>query len=295
MKNTTKGSLLLVSLLVLPACEVSEELVQMEGSVQKITRVMVKDSFERDSITDSANSIHWRGFIWDWGTPIIGTSGRDVAAVIVGKDSLGEASDGEKALYFYGRQGTSVHDIFLITQTFDLSDAAEVELSFDYLTFMLNDAADVADGVNEYLKVDVCSGTTSSCGVDQDLNATQLKTGPWQTVFLSDGSEMPSGLNGKNHLKSDWKRANISLDISQFEQKSHFTFRLAAKMRDGFVGDKMSKAMEDGAAVDNITALAVKYEIDGIPVDPPTEECDPELPFTDPQSCDYIPVVDIEV
>ena len=310
MQNTLKGLVLFKSIFLFSAvaitsgCVVSEEFVETAGTRTKVTKVLIQDSFERDNISAAGNAIHWRGFIWDWGSPVVGSSGRNVAAVIVGPDVLGEASDGEKALYFYGREGHSIHEIYLITQTFDLTEASEVELSFDYLTFMLNDAQDVVDGVDEYLKVEVCSGEKSECGVGETLNATNLKGGPWQAVFNSDGSEMPSGLNGKNHRSNDWQRANISLDISQFTHKSHFTFRVTAKMRDGFKDNKMSKAMEDGAAIDNISAVGVRYEIVGGPENPndPNEDpnvddptCDETLPFTNPGLCDYIPVVEIDV
>ena len=305
MKNTLQSFAFLGAIIALTGCELQEEfVVQPDGSVTKITRALLEDSFERDSISGSSDAaIRWRGFIWDWGAPVVGTSGANVAAVIVGSDVLGEASHGDKALYFYGRDGHSVHDIHLITQTFDLTEASEVELSFDYLTFSLNDSADVSDGVDEYLRVQVCSGAAEACGVGDTLNPGALKDGPWQTVFISYGAEIDNSLNGKNHKAEDWAPAKITMDIKEFSEKDHFTFRVSARMRDGFYKNKMKNRMEDGAAIDNIKAVGVSYETSVVieppveipenpPVDPPT--CDDDLPFTDPESCAYIPV-EVEV
>ena len=99
MKTLSRSGYLsfVLSLPILGACELtppSDATVVREAG--RITKVLLKESFERDSLLSSSaptDSFGWRAFIWDYGTPVIGASGRNVAAVIMSDTQMGKASD----------------------------------------------------------------------------------------------------------------------------------------------------------------------------------------------------------
>jgi|GEM_PF-5713785 len=159
--------------------------------------------------------------------------------------TMEQAFDGEKALYMYGREGYSVHSLYLFTHS----------------------------------------------GVGPNVNNDKLNGNSWQTIVDADDSSRRAGLNGKNHLASDWLHAGARIDIRQFPKKDTFTFRISSKMTDGFVQNKITKNMEDGAAVDKIEVVAILHGPNS-PKDPP-DPCDPSIPRILEGSCYNLPVDDI--
>jgi len=230
-----------------------------EQSATSAEYLIFKDSFERESLNSDStiNQLFgYRGFIWDYGQPVIGTSGRDVKAVILDDQHWGEASDGNRALYFYGREGHSIHSIYLITKSYDLRGVDDLYIEFDYMTFRLNDPK---DKVSEYLKLDMCIDSPDDCGVGTTMNYNKINGNSWVNLFdySPQHNQVDQRFNGKNHKKEDWNHAYIHLDITQFQNKENFTFRFNARMTDGLLHNDPTKIFEDAAAIDNIRARAV--------------------------------------
>ena len=278
---------LVLSLPFLMACDLtppSDATVVREAG--RITQVLLKESFERDTLLSSTaptDSFGWRAFIWDYGTPVIGASGRNVAAVIMSDTQMGKASDGNKALYFYGREGASIHSIYLFTHSYDLSEFDRVDISFDYLLFGLNDGDDT---VSEFLKLEVCADTAENCGAGASVNNSKLQSASWKTLF--EGDDRITTLNGKNHQRTDWSSIGVRLNIADFPKKDTFTLRLSARMSDGFVANDLTKSLVDGVAVDNIQVAASRSQDPGEqgPDDP---NCTPEVSIMERSSCYELP------
>lgn len=278
---------LVLGLPFLGACELtppSDATVVREAG--RITKVLLKESFERDSLLSSSSvpdSFGWRAFIWDYGTPVIGASGRNVAAVIMNDTQMGEASDGNKALYFYGREGSSIHSIYLFTHSYDLSEFDQVDISFDHLLVGLNDTDDT---VSEYLRLEICADTAENCGAGAIVNNTKLSSASWKILF--EGNDRNTALNGKNHLQRDWQSAGVRINIADFPKKDTFTLRLSARMSDGFVSNNITKSMVDGVAVDNIQVAASRSADPGEqgPTDP---NCTPQVSIMERSSCYELP------
>lgn len=200
----------------------------------------IDDSFEStDLYMDLANSIiyGWRGFIDDAGTNVFGFEGNNTGMKTFDQAQLGPVFDGNRALWFYGREGADIQTMYLVSQAYDLSNFNSVILNFRYLTVALNDAT---DSVPEYLRVQVCrAADLNLCGANADaLNANALKSETyWTTIYeVVPGSE-DDGFNGKNHSVNNWQTALAVVDLndeSMVGDKSQFVFRIVARMRDGF-------------------------------------------------------------
>jgi hypothetical protein len=256
----------------------------------KITRVLMTESFERADllIAEPLPSLFsWRAFIWDYGQAVLGPTGRNVAAVIMGDDTMGASAHGSRALYLYGREGSSIHTLYLFTTTYDLSEFSEVDIAFKYLLVDLNDGGDS----HEFLRLDVCADTAEACGAGTNVNHTGLGSASWTTIYEGDDGAMRAGLNGKNHLASDWAQVGVKVNIADFPKKDTFTFRISARMNDGFISDNLTKNMEDGAAVDDIRVSA-SVSADPVNNGPEDPECTPEVSRAERPSC-YDVVYDI--
>jgi|GEM_PF-2321983 len=214
--------------------------------VQNFTNFIV-DSFERDNVIDGTNDFGWHKIINDFGTVIDGNAGSNVDVQIYSDAQMGPASDGSKAIYHFGRQGYSVHNIYLITKTFDLSlyQGDTVVIEFDYLPIGLE--------VGEYLKLEICNDTPENCGVGSSLTVEGLNSNKWLPVFSSNGAG--TGRNGFNHAPSDFITQKTVLFLEDF-QKNEFIFRFNTRMNDGFIDNMMSLGMEDGVVIDNVRATA---------------------------------------
>lgn len=218
------------------------------------TAIMLKDQFERPNVlintTNEADELTfwWRKIINDWGKVISGQAGNNVDVRIFGEPDMGPGSDDGSALYFYGRQGRSIHNIYLVSQTFDLHEAERVEISFKYLAIDLED--------NEYLKLEVCRSTPENCGVGDNVTAEGLNTNNWEVLFESDNS-IHDGFNGKDHLAEDWVEEKIALEIDPKDLRT-FIFRFNARMDNGFSRDNFENPMIDGVGLDEVTAVAYR-------------------------------------
>lgn len=225
--------------------------------------VFFRDSFERDDLdsgTYENKLFGYLAFIWDFGQPVVGSSYRNIAAVIMGDDKMGEAAHGNKALYFYGREGTSIHNIYLVTQAYDLSRVDLVDLEFDYLTISLNDSADVRDGVDEYLRLEVCTSSLENCGVrNGSFDFNTFESPVWMELFESDRALQNNALDGKNQVASDWNRQKVRINITNFNRKDQVIFRWTTRMRDGFVSNNINNRMVDGVGLDNIKGRAIDF------------------------------------
>lgn len=289
MKSTRSYSCLWVlGLMAMTACKELSEGVEIveDGDIRK---VLMNESFERAALIETGVSqdlFGWRAFIWDFGTPVIGPKGRNVAAVIMGDSSMGQSFHGNKALYMYGREGSSIHSIYLFTHAYDLTDFDEVLISFRYLMFDLNDTGDTVD---EFLRLEVCADTPANCGAGTTVDNNKLNGNSWQILVDADDRQQRANLNGKNHTAADWMHAGVRVDISQFPKKDAFIFRLNTKMNDGFVRDDLRNSMEDGVAVDKIEVVGVQK----INPQPPVDPCDPNLPRINDDSCYNIPFEDL--
>lgn len=214
--------------------------------------IMMKDHFERanvlinsDESTDEIN-FWWRKIINDRGRIISGQAGNNVDVRIFPEGHLGPGSDDGSALYFYGRQGSSIHNIYLVSQTFDLSQARNVIISFKYLPINLEE--------NEYLRLEVCRATPEECGVGDNVSEDGLNSDNWQTLLESDRS-LGENLDGTNHETSDWKGETVNLLIDHDDLRT-FIFRFNARMNDGFVDNDHENVLEDAVGLDAVTAFA---------------------------------------
>ncbi|MEO0336160.1 MAG: hypothetical protein AAF202_07190 [Pseudomonadota bacterium] len=232
--------------------------------------VMLKDQFERSNVlvntTAGADELNfwWRKIINDQGRVVAGTAGNNVDVRIFSSPDLGPGSDDGSALYFFGRQGASVHSLYLVSQTFDLRQATRVDIQFRYLPIDLEDS--------EYLRLEVCRATRDECGVGDDISVSGLNSDHWEVLFEADNS-IGEGLNGKNHTAEDWQFARVQLDINSKDLRA-FTFRFHVKMNDGFVGNVVANGMDDGAGLDQVNAYAFRKIGEPQPVDDDDDDDD---------------------
>jgi hypothetical protein len=220
----------------------------------QLAAVMLKDQFERPNVlintTQGADELNfwWRKIINDQGKVVAGTAGNNVDVRIFSSLDLGPGSDDGSALYFFGRQGSSVHSLYLVSQTFDLRQATRVNIQFRYLPIDLENS--------EYLKLEVCRASREECGVGEDISVSGLNSANWQTLFEADNS-IGEGLDGRNHTTDDWEFARVQLDIDSKDLRT-FTFRFHVRMNDGFVGNVVANGMDDGAGLDEVKAYAFR-------------------------------------
>ena len=212
------------------------------------SQVFIGDSFERSNITsENDNIFNWRAVINDNGKVVNGTESNNVEFKTYDNSILGETSNGDKSLYFTGRSGGSVHNLYLITKPFNLSDTnGIVYFSFDYLPIGLE--------AGEYLRLEVCNNTLDQCGVGSNISVSGLNGVHWKTVFESNGQEARSGLNGFNHLRSDWINKQLAVRLDGF-QRENFVFRLNAFMNEGFHQNNPSNGVNDAVGIDNFKAF----------------------------------------
>lgn len=237
-------------------------------SVPKV-ELLIEDYFERDRVFpdgDGGNNFGWRSFIDDVGNPYVGDdNGHHVAAKIFSflDGELGPPANmdhGDRYLVFYGRDGSSIHTIFLISRAFDLSEFHSLQVSFKYLPIDLNDP----QSPHEYLRFEVCTQSVETCGVGENLEIGGIESDAWQTIFEHDPADDQNGLNGRNHTPQHWRNAEFDVDLDQFSMsKSEFVFRFTAHMDEGFIDDDLSEDMEDGIGLDDIKIYASEGQASG--------------------------------
>jgi len=208
----------------------------------------IVDSFERSDVIDTTNDFGWRKIINDNGKVISGEAGNHVDVQIYSIFEVGPASVGNRAIYNFGRKGaSSVHNIYLITKTFDLTqyEGDSVVIQFDYLPVGLEQ--------DEFLKLEICNDTAENCGVGNEITTDGLNSSKWIPVFESFGGG--EDLDGLNHAPSDYLTEKVVLFLTEF-QKKEFIFRFNSRMNDGFVDNIHTKGMDDGVIIDNVRATA---------------------------------------
>ena len=225
--------------------------VESEANEDSAT-VLIEDSFERSTLLSDSTpefSLWWRKIINDRGIIFNSIPGPYVDAAIFSSQQMGSpVADGDRALYFYGREGASIHNIYLISNSFDLSQYENVDISFQYLPIDLDS--------DDYFSLEVCAGTLTECGVPESgITVAGLNSANWESIWEAD--KRGDGLNGKNHSLADWHSANILFDLNSLET-SQFTFRINVRVDEGFVRNTLMGAMEDGVAIDSIRVRAAQ-------------------------------------
>ncbi len=216
---------------------------------------MISDSFEgRSEISASTgNPFGWRKIVNDMGK--IGTSADRVGSEIFLSSPLGAAANGNSSVYFYGRPGSSVHNVYLISTALPLANHKELGISFAYLPMALESG--------EYLRLEVCNGTAAACGVGSSFNATALKNGPWVKVFEAGSDAKTRTFNGLNHVRTDWLFKTLRIEMNKFPHSAgSFVFRFNARMNEGFKVFNQgvpvaANGLEDGVALDAVSAGAI--------------------------------------
>lgn len=203
--------------------------------------LFINDSFERVDIFEDVltQTVYgWRGAINDNGTTILGFTGDQVGMEIFSDQQKGPAFDGNRSLYFYGRPGSDVHTMYLVSQAYDLSNYNAAVLSFNYLTLALNDQEDIDTNYIEGIKLQVCNGPLNLCGANEDfIDPNIISISPnWVTIAESNPADNDDMFNGLNQNSSDFKYAQAIVDLNDESivgDKSTFVFRFAVSMRDG--------------------------------------------------------------
>jgi len=236
--------------------------------------LIILDSFERDDIHQSIEDggFGWSELIYD----VVGSNGERVEAAIYNDGELGPTldavtgpeTDQKRSLLFTGRQGSSVHSIFLVSSPIDLTNYNSVFLSFRQLPIDLETWEwDSRDG-NESVRLEICEASLSACGVVPELDEDRLNSTNWGVRYLSQPGA-GDGLNGHNHTLAQWRTAAVDIDLSGMtpEQKANFVFRITVTLDEGFMDEnqKILGDLEDGVALDNVVVMASKFETSGTP------------------------------
>jgi hypothetical protein len=223
----------------------------------KAHETFIEDSFERENILPSeattTEGFGWRKIINDNGRVVSGTASDNVDLKIFDDITFGPAGHLNRALYFYGRQGSSVHNLYLISKTFNLTNLEHVVMEFKYLPIALE--------ANEHVKLEVCNDTLEACGVAGDVTVAGLNSTAWKPLFEMPASESNQTLNGKNHSVEDWKNMKVDVFLENF-QKPNFVFRFNVRMDEGFKDNTVSKGLVDGLGLDKVRCTAYGYTDD---------------------------------
>jgi hypothetical protein len=254
--NTDEG----IPLEEIPACD--------PGSTNEELNLCttLKDSFERSSILDASGpSFGWSKVIDDAGS----ANGLRVDATIYSKADMGETplaitgseTDNGRALYFTGRQGASVHSIYLISKAFDLSAFQYLTIRYDYLAMDLETWSWRRKSGQENIRLEICVAGEEAC--NDDLNGDS-----WETLAQSEDNA-GDGLNGHNQTLADWDSETVQVDLSWLSDVAleSFVFRIAVTLDEGFSQYNpddtpvLTSNLLDGVALDNVLAIVSKNPI----------------------------------
>ena len=228
---------------------------------------LIQDSFERDYLFSHDNDFHWR-FLLDDNGKGLQESQQDCKDHICAKIfaqhpyGLGPMGHEDRSLFFFGREGESTHEIFLISKSFDLSHYRWVDVDFRYLIMDIGDNDSRShEYTEEYLKVDVCLYGEYECGLNP-VDPHKLRSDRWVTVFRNDPNTSNNHLNGRNHSAHDWQDKSFSIDLNHLESqypschRSNFVFRFNSRLQDGFKHNDFYQDIEDAIAIDNVRVSA---------------------------------------
>lgn len=220
--------------------------------------VVMDDQFSRSTVVtdESEDFLGWRKIIDDMGRIVADEPGNHVNSEVVDDSQMGPAADGSKYLMFYGRQGGSVHNLYLVSNTLSLNaimdDANVVTVKFKYLPVHLESG--------EYLTVDVCNSTVDDCGVGSNIDLAGLNGVHWKTVFSTSASDEGLDFNGRNHQKKDYITAHVPIYAKDF-QRDQFVVRFKVRVDQGFVGNDTANEMVDGVLLDSVQITAISSPV----------------------------------
>jgi len=233
--------------------KVSEQNVIFNPNCEQ-KEVLLVDSFERQNVDDYNNSpFGWRRVVNDQGS-FVGSTGDRINAQIYSSSQLGPAALQSSALYFYGRPGSSVHNIYIVSEPLPLGPYSEVGLKFSYLPIDLE--------AGEYINLEVCNGTPEEGGAGANMDINGLKSNKWAIVWSATGS-LGQNRNGLNHSVSDWQSQKLVLSLKDYPSKDRAVFRFNIRVDEGFFsynGDTpvLNQGMEDGVGLDDVEVAAVQ-------------------------------------
>lgn len=211
---------------------------------------LMSDGFARDTVVPEFldDLIGWRRIIDDRGRIVADQAGNNVNVEITDSAEFGPAAEGEKYLTFYGRDGSSVHNVYLVTDTLSIrsvNQSANVVLaSFKYIPVHLE--------ASEYLKFEVCNATADECGVGQDITLAALNDETkWRTLFETSAADLGLDYDGYNHVLADYVEIKVPFHLEEF-QRDEFVVRFNVRVDEGFIGNNRSNGLEDGVLLDEV-------------------------------------------
>jgi len=231
-------------------------------------RLILKDSFERDrTIDNSPEGFQWNQFVGDNGAPVVEGSGNGIDDRIFSKEDLGPVPLERKALFFYGRPGSSIHDIYLLSRPIDLTNFDNLLVSFSYLLTGLEKAE--TRGGGEFLRLEICDSALSECGINgaNSFNADTFESSSnWKVLYDTRVEDVAAydQRSGKDHNLSDWTEKSIKINLADHAKinKAQFTFRIHARLTDGFINTtqpfSFSNNIDDGITLDDVTVYAAR-------------------------------------
>ncbi|MEM7646416.1 MAG: hypothetical protein AAF203_05865 [Pseudomonadota bacterium] len=234
------------------------------------------DIFDRDSVV-GGDQFNWTSIIDD----VLRDDNANVQATILesGEFGFGEAAAGDGAVYFTGRKGGSVHEIFLISVPLNLSQFNELRIEFNYLPIHLENWSWSGRTGQEHIRLEVCTDSPFECGVNggsDNHREEALRSSAWRPLFTQDGfggagflADFERGLNndGRNHLVNSWLDGEGLVDLDDAEviaDKSQVIFRFTIMIDEGFSQKNsdntpvFTSELIDGMGLDNVRAFAIQ-------------------------------------
>lgn len=224
---------------------------------------LLLDSFERNDPTGPGvgGDFSWRTLVDDRGA----LNGQGVHADIYDAQDFGPtplavtgtSNDLGRSLIFTGRAGSSVHDVYLISRDFNVSEFNSLNISLDFIGLGLEGWQWAGRSGQEGLRVEICRNGRDACGAGESLDPNSLNSNQWNTIYQSPAN-IGSGLT-QSHGLVDWQ--NISLDVDLLdlsdEAREQFVFRIVVTMDNGFLnGHSIADGFDDGLALDNVVVTA---------------------------------------
>ncbi len=243
-------------------CEVPECQFDSNGKpINELCSIFV-DSFERDKIHEDAGAFNWDLAITD-----TGGSGELVEAEIHDFQHLGPIYHNNSAILFTGRPGSSVHEVYLVSKPFDLSEYDYAMVRTRFVPLSLDTKKVVPQSrvsVHEGIRVDVCKDSNYNCGLegsDQHVRIRDFK--PWTQYYFDDPYEFGQGLNIRDYQTSDWKTKEAVILLDEYQnRKQNFVFKISVVMDEGYLNpdNKSTSLLEDGLILDFVEFIIIKTD-----------------------------------
>ncbi len=217
--------------------------------------LVLRDNFERDNLFD--NAFAWEAYYHDNGNLV------EDLEIAIHDDA--PTTDGTKYLNFSGREGPSVHSLYLMTKPFNLSKYSKITIEFDYLLANLEAWRWRDNSGHEFLKLDICTLGSEECGNINNPNLAKQRLNDasrWKNVFTDEAKpNRNKHLDGKNHKKEDFVRVTgnqvtVNLRDLGTNDFSKIMIRLNALMDEGLKAN--IRQNPDAILFDNIQIKAYK-------------------------------------